>query len=124
MKKIILTAIVFASVSIMTDAAFANSISIKANTDKVANNKEKEMSIVPDRASGEAMVRFKSAKAGTASITVLDETGKIVLQQTNQLTNGINNLPVVNSLKLNEGTYTIQLVTNNQTFSSRFILWK
>lgn len=124
MKKIILTAIVFASVSIMTDAAFAHSISITTNTDKVVVNKEKEMSIVPDRASGETMVRFKSAKAGTATITVLDETGKIVLQQTNQLSNGINNLPVVNSLKLNEGTYTIQLVTNNQTFSSRFILWK
>ncbi len=124
MKKIILTAVVIAFVSITTNAAFANSTYIKAKTDKAANTKEKEMSIVPDRASGETMVRFKSAKAGAASITVLDESGKIVLQQTNQLTDGTNNIPVVNSLKLSEGTYTIRLVANNQTYSSRFILWK
>jgi hypothetical protein len=88
------------------------------------DRKNAEMSIVPDRASGEAQVRFKSTKNGEAVITVTNETGKVLLRQSSKFSAGINNIPITNLLTLDEGTYTVRLVTNNQTYSSRLLLWK
>ena len=83
-----------------------------------------ELSIVPNRATGEAQVRFKSAGSGEAAIVVLNEDGEIVLQQQNQLTTGINNLSIVNVLKLDEGSYTVRLVAGGRTYSSTLLIWK
>ena len=88
------------------------------------NGKDKEISIVSNRASGEAQVRFKSAKDAEAIITVSDEAGKVLLQQNSKLSGGINTIAITNLLTLHEGTYTVQLVTNNQTYSTRLLLWK
>ena len=124
MKKIILAAAVIATTCLSAQPAFSTTtknISYN-NTDK--DERSKELTIVPDRKSGETVVRFKASKAAEASITVLDESGKVVLQQTNQLTPGINNMPIANSMKLEEGFYTIRLATKNQTFNSRFLIWK
>jgi hypothetical protein len=88
------------------------------------DRKNAEMSIVPDRASGEAQVRFKSTKNGDAVITVTDESGKVLLRQSSKFSAGINNISITSLLTLDEGTYTVRLVTNNQTYSSRLLLWK
>ncbi len=122
MKKFLLATAIFLIASIASQPAFSfktDQIQVTGNDDR-----NKDLSILPDRASGEMKVRFKAAKAGTATIEVADEAGKVVLKQAAQLTTGINNVPLVNSLKLNEGFYSVRLVTNNQTYSSSFLIWK
>lgn len=124
MKKFLLSIATIAIVSLTATPAF--SFSSNNNYGDVAGKEKagKEMTIVPDRKSGEMTVRFKSSNEATATITVKDEAGKVVLQQTNQLSTGVNNLPITNSLKLAEGTYTLSLVVNSQTYSSSFLIWQ
>lgn len=86
--------------------------------------KEKRMAIVSSRAAGQVQVRFLSEKAGEAIITVLNEAGKMMLRQKNQITEGSNTLKINNLLSLNEGFYTITLVSQKDAFSSGFLFWK
>ena len=123
MKKITFTLAIASMLFATTLPAFSNSLPYKAvyNFD---DGRNKEMSIVSNRASGEAQVRFNASKNSEAVITVLDETGKVLLQQTSKLSSGVNNIAISKLLTLNEGTYTVSLTTNNQTYSSRLLLWK
>ncbi|MEO6721738.1 MAG: T9SS type A sorting domain-containing protein [Ferruginibacter sp.] len=123
MKKITFTLALFSTLSAITAPAFSTSLQNEAPF-KFDNGKNKEMSIVSNRASGEAQVRFNSSKNGEAIITVLDEAGKVLLQQTSKLSSGVNNIGITKLLTLNEGTYTVRLTANNQTYSSRLLLWK
>jgi hypothetical protein len=122
MKRVFLAAAILAGTFLAIQPVFSNSGHFPnfLQTD----DKGKELSIVPDRASGEMKVRFKADKASNATFEVLDENGKVVLQQTAQFTTGINNVPIVNSTKLKEGAYTLTLVTNKLTYHSRFLIWK
>lgn len=124
MKKVIITAVILVTIIVTARPSFSNSFYNDIYSFADNGDLNKEISIVPDRTSGEAQVRFKSVKAGEASIVVLDETGKIVLQQSNLLSVGINSIPIVNILKLNEGFYTVRLITDSKTYNSRFLLWK
>jgi len=90
----------------------------------VNGGKKMEITIGSSRASGDMHLRFNSKKAGNASISILDEAGKIVLQQSNQVANSENIIPLKNVTKLGEGTYTVRLVLNNQSYTSGFLIWK
>lgn len=124
MKKIIYSTAILFAICFSIQSAFSNTLSKKAFTNNEEVVKKNEISLVSDRATGNTQVRFKAVKAGQAAITVLDEAGNIVLQQTNEVTSGVNNLPIINLLKLAEGNYTVRLIINNQTYSSKFLLWK
>jgi hypothetical protein len=123
MKKITFTLALVLTLSAITAPTFSNSLQNEAHC-KFDDGKNKEMSIVSNRASGEAQVRFNATKNGEATITVLNEAGKVLLQQSNKLSSGVNNIGITNLLTLNEGTYTVRLTTNNQTYNSRLLLWK
>ena len=123
MKKITFYLSIAFMLCVSTLPATSNSLQ-KASHYSFDNGKDKEISIVSNRASGEAQVRFKSSKDAEAIVTVLDEAGKILLQQNSKLWSGVNTIAITNLLTLNEGTYTVQLVTNNQTYSTRLLLWK
>lgn len=88
------------------------------------NQKDKRMSVVSSRTSGQVLLRFISVKAGSASITVLNEAGKIVLQQQNAISDGINTISIINLLTLKEGLYTVNLTSQKDTYSSGFLFWK
>lgn len=124
MKKIIYSTAILFTICFSTQSVFGNTLFNKELTkdDKVI--RKNEISLVSDRATGNTQVRFKATKAGQAAITVSDEAGNIVLQQNNQVTSGVNTLPIINLLKLAEGNYTVRLTINNQTYSSKFLLWK
>lgn len=122
MKRVLLAAAILAGTVLAIQPVFSNSghsLNFPAKDDA-----GKKLSIVPDRVSGEMKVRFTADKAANATLEVVDENGKLVLQQTAHLTIGINNVPLVNSMKLKEGVYTLRLVTNNLTYNSRFMIWK
>ena len=122
MKRILFSAAILAGAFLSFQPVFSYTTFSTEHSDK--GDRNKDLSIMPDRASGEMKARFKAVKAGTAALEVIDEGGKVVLQQTAQLVPGMNDVPIINSLKLNEGAYTLRLVTNNQTYNSMFLIWK
>lgn len=122
MKRILFSAAIIAATFLSIQPVF--SYTTLSTEHSYKGERDKDLSIMPDRASGEMKVRFKATKAAEARLEVIDEAGKVLLQQTAQLAPGMNDVPLVNSLKLNEGSYTLRLVTNNQTYNSRFLIWK
>ena len=122
MKRVLLASAILAGTFLAIQPVFSNSAHFLNFLAKDDNGKD--LSIVPDRESGEMKVRFKADKGSNATLEVIDENGKVVLQQTAQFTTGINNVPIVNSMKLKEGAYTLTLVTNKLTYHSRFLIWK
>lgn len=118
--KIIFTLTVFVVFSLL--ASPAQSSSVTNNPDK--GEKNKNITVGSNRASGDMLVRFTAVKAGTVSIEVLNESGKVVLQQTNKITISINAIPLKQATSLNEGRYTVRLTSNNETFTTQFLIWK
>ena len=79
---------------------------------------------MPNAATKDIKIILVKDKATEATIEVIDENGKKVLQQSAQLTAGNNNINIDNFHSLNEGTYTIKLISNNETQTSKFLFWK
>ncbi|MEO6731892.1 MAG: T9SS type A sorting domain-containing protein [Ferruginibacter sp.] len=124
MKKIFtLTALVVFGLTVQPaySASFTKNNFSKNKDD---GGKKKEISIGSDRASGAMVLHFTASKAGEASITVLNKMGKIVMQQTNQVTNRANTIALKKATALPEGRYTVQLTSNNKTLTADFLMWK
>jgi hypothetical protein len=85
---------------------------------------KRDIIIMPNTATKDIKIVFTTDKAADATIVVLDENGKQVLHQDAKLSIGKNNLNIDNVRSLNEGTYTIQLISNNETHTSTFMMWK
>ena len=85
---------------------------------------KKGITIMPNAETKDIKVVFKADKEAKAIIVVLDEAGKKVLNQDALLNSGNNNINIDNFHTLNEGTYTIQLISNNETYTSTFMIWK
>lgn len=83
-----------------------------------------DLTIMPNAATKDVKIIFKATIAGEAVIAVLDESGKKVLQQSVTIALGNNNINIDNFHSLNEGNYTIELISNNETHSTKFIFWK
>ena len=96
-----------------------NTVSIK-----VADWKTNEMIIAPNPSSSGAQIKIKTAKAATGDISVFDATGKLVLKQQATLLAGSNTVSLNNITQLPEGYYTVRLIANNETFSSKLLIWK
>ncbi len=101
------------------DMKITNTVSVK-----VSDWKNNGMIISPNPSSNNAQIRIKSAKAVVGDISVFDATGKIVLRQQAQLLVGNNTIVLNNITTLTDGYYTIRLIANNETFSSKLLIWK
>jgi len=106
-----------------------NSLFIEHVTSSTTDNEsqgafKKEITIMPNATTKDIKIVFKTDKAADATIVVLDETGKKVLHQASWVSVGNNNINIDNFHILNEGTYTIQLISNNETHTSIFMIWK
>jgi hypothetical protein len=126
MKKI--STILFAFFAIITVNAkgnFDNSLVSKLVTpgNTYQGIVKKGITIMPNAETKDIKVIFKADKEAKATIVVLDEAGKKVLNQDALLNSGNNNINVNNFHTLNEGTYTIQLISNNETYTSKFMIW-
>lgn len=82
-----------------------------------------DLTILPNAATNDVKISFNAPAVGDALIMVLDENGKKVLQQTAKINIGNNSINIDNFHTLNEGNYTIQLIINNKTHSSKFLIW-
>lgn len=122
MKKIIFTLTVLAVFGSTVLPAYSAKPTNHDFTDN--GGKKKLLSIGSSRASGDLHLRFIADKAGEATITILNESGKIVLQQSNRVANRINSIPVRHATELIGGSYTVILISNNETYSTRFMILK
>jgi hypothetical protein len=84
----------------------------------------KEMTISPNPSSTNAQIRIKMTKAAKGDISVFDATGKIVLRQQASLLAGNNSIILNGITTLSEGYYTVRLVANEETFTSKLLIWK
>ena len=84
----------------------------------------KAITILPEAGTKNIKIVFDSESPKAAAITVLDKDGKKVLHQATHLSAGMNAIDIINFSLLNEGSYSIQLNTNNKTYTSTIIIWK
>ena len=106
-----------------------NSLVTEPTATYVSDNKlqgtaKKGLSIMPNAATQNIKIIFSTYQAADAKIEIIDENGKKVLGQSATLTAGSNSINIDNFHSLNEGTYTIQLISNNETQTSKFLYWK
>jgi len=93
--------------------------------DKTNNSGEKkDITVGSDRKSGDIQLHVATIRAGKAVITILDASGKTRLQQTCLLTSSNNIIPLKNATRLTEGPYTVRVISNHQTYTTRFMIWK
>jgi hypothetical protein len=85
---------------------------------------KKRITIMPNAATNDVKIIYTADKAAKGIIIVLDESGKKLLQQDAAIIAGKNNININDFHKLNEGTYSIQLISDNETYTSSFMIWK
>jgi len=125
MKKIIYFLPILCVLILEAQPSFSNCIAENNVICKSDNgSKNKEIKIVSSRASGNIQLRFTADKAEKATIKILNEAGKMVLKQVNDVTGSINNIPLKNALELAEGQYTVFLISGSETYSTSFLIWK
>ena len=101
-----------------------NTVTGATNTSFQAAPTKKGILVMPAKGTNNIKIVFNADKAADAIITVRDVEGKKVLSQTASLATGSNNIIIDNFTSLKEGTYTIDMGSNNETYTSTFLLWK
>lgn len=99
---------------------FSNIVSVKIN----ASYTPQEMTIFPNPSSTNAQLRFKAGAASTATILIYDASGKMIMHQQATILAGNNNVSLNNITQLNEGMYTVKMVTAKAAYSTKLIVWK
>jgi hypothetical protein len=64
-------------------------------------------------------IRLSAVTKKNVEIRVIDNSGKIVLTQQNQLNEGINSISFNNQNRLQSGIYTVQVVADDKILSSK-----
>jgi hypothetical protein len=67
-------------------------------------------------------IRFHSAITGKATLQIVDMTGKIIQQQQNPVTQGINSISINSQTALTPGTYVVQLVNEGAVSSAKLLI--
>ena len=101
-----------------------NTVTGATNTSFQAAPAKKGILVMPAKGTNNIKIVFNADKAADAFITVRDEEGKKVLSQTASLAIGNNNIIIDNFTSLKEGTYTIDMGSNNETYTTTFLVWK
>jgi len=101
-----------------------NAVTGATNTSFQAAPAKKGILVMPAKGTNNIKIVFNADKAADAFITVRDEEGKKVLSQTASLSAGNNNIIIDNFTSLKEGSYTIDMGSNNETYTTTFLVWK
>jgi len=73
-------------------------------------------------AGSDATLRFNTSVAATVSIRVIDMAGRIISEQQNRVSQGLNSIPVKNTHKLQGGMYILQMINGDQVESTTFTI--
>jgi TRAP-type mannitol/chloroaromatic compound transport system substrate-binding protein len=74
----------------------------------------------PVISSANATVRFEAVRNSVVNLRVIDMTGRQVIAQQNNVTEGTNSIQVNNLNRLQPGLYIIQLVNGNELSAFKF----
>lgn len=124
MKKIIYSLTILCVLSLVAQTSFSNSVADNYVIHKNDRDKKKGIKIVSSRASGDMQLRFTADKAEKVTIKILNYAGEMVLKQINDVAASSNNIPLKNALELEEGQYTVFLISSSETYSTSFLIWK
>ncbi len=80
--------------------------------------------ITPNNKTNNIEVNLKVRKKQIVTFTIINQYGDIVNTIPVQVKKGKNKIDITNSSNLDEGTYTITMVTNRETTNTKFIIWK
>jgi hypothetical protein len=84
-----------------------------------ANLKGLLISPNPVLSQGTVTIRLSASAKKNVELRVIDNTGKIVLRQQNQVNEGINSISFNNQTRLQTGIYTVQVVADDEILSSK-----
>lgn len=94
-----------------------------SNVIMVRKDQKKMASLIispnPVFAGGVVTIRLGAETKKSVELRVIDNSGKIVLKQQNQLNEGINSISFNNQSRLQSGIYTVQVVADDEILSSK-----
>jgi hypothetical protein len=98
---------------------YSNVINFKLN-----NSTKTAVSIYPNPAINNFTVKITSSKDETVQVKIFDMLGKVLLNQQTNIVVGINKISFNDISRLTSGTYTVQIMMNNQLFTEKLIVTK
>ncbi|WP_426278386.1 T9SS type A sorting domain-containing protein [Chryseobacterium sp. S-02] len=87
------------------------------------NEQPKEYSLIPNPAKNYVDIQTHLSKKETVSIRVLDFSGKVVLEKSETVENGRQNIKL-NTEKLISGTYMVEITSNGKINSQKLLISK
>lgn len=91
---------------------------------KKVDDGRRDFMILPDTKTGAVTLRVINAKAGTATVVVLNGEGNIMIRQDIMLNDGKNKISLPGFSNLQEGSYTVYLNSSYKNWHAAFLLWK
>ena len=85
--------------------------------------RHRQLIITPNPASGSAQAKINCSKAGKGTIHIFNAAGQLVLQQNITVQKGSNAVLLNNITLLTPGYYTVTLRINDETRSSKLLIW-
>jgi hypothetical protein len=100
------------------DGRFEYSNVIMLRKDKKAL---KNLFLTPNPVRGTAAnARIETVTSGVITLRIADMNGRILHQQTNNVSAGVNSISITGISKLQPGMYMLQMVSNGETVSTKF----
>ncbi|MCE3074638.1 T9SS type A sorting domain-containing protein [Chryseobacterium gwangjuense] len=87
------------------------------------NEQQREYSLIPNPAKNNVDIQTHLSKKGTVSIRVLDISGKKVLEKSETIESGRQNIKLTTE-KLIQGTYIVEVTSNGKTTSQKLLISK
>jgi hypothetical protein len=91
---------------------------------KISDWENKKLIITPNPATGNAKAKINCSKAGKGTISIYNASGLLLSTQNITVQEGNNTIILNNITLLNQGYYTVTLRINNETSSSKLLIWK
>ncbi|MGC4100200.1 T9SS type A sorting domain-containing protein [Ferruginibacter sp.] len=100
------------------EVKYSSVLVVRVNTVKTA------VSIVPNPASDYVTVKFFVERESAVLLKLVDNMGKVLLQQTQRSVRGNNVLRIDGLGKFSAGVYTLQVLVNNEVTTQKLIVSK
>jgi hypothetical protein len=96
--------------------SYSNTIMVRKDQSKV---KGMLLSPNPVVGNGAVTIRLNTEAKKNIEIRIIDATGKLVLRQQNQVSEGLNSISINNQGRLLPGIYTVQVTADDEILSSK-----
>lgn len=90
-------------------------------TIKLNSELKKGVNIFPNPVSNKINISISSDLATNADIKIIDALGQLIYYQKEKLAKGVNVITINSLFNLSKGIYTLQVVMDNEIFSTKFI---